>query len=928
MPDIQTLYDQHKQQVYRYSYGLLRDAHDAEDITAQTFETALKKIDRTEGYDEQAPWLLTIARQHILNKWRKKDFVTEAEQFPQSEEAGLDQLISHDQPTQLETLMTEEVQLKVRAALEKLPDAQREVIMLKHWEGMKLTEISRMTGDKLVTVKYRYYEGLKKLKTSLIAEEEGEEHLWGLYVFSLSYVYQCPEYTPAVALDERISSLTEKTTMAPLSSSAVSALITSKLAIFATAAVVTTSAAAGSYYALNTENKDQNSENQSSLLLSEALSESISVLVAARWEQVSWEWGGDSPVDAMDILIQYPETADWNQGQAEPYEHYSGILQIPGAVMTFSLEQPDTVASLKPYDIGNADGWSKLIDYGSQGERILRERSEQKKDGDVYTYTTVVGGYEACEIEFCHEIGQSFSSRVIPGRFFISVQLGSNLSADEELNVLQLTDEIVQRIEFVGKVTEWKDELIDLSFTDGAGNPAIRRIIMQVPPTASISNGVENPLFPWDSKTIRGEDYALTIEIAYSAYPVGLPSSHTSIGLGVDEEIFRYQDVNGLWKYVYQYQAEDCFAAGDPIPAPCATPGISQEAILFISCEAEDAQTCDQMVKTMNPIVIPLENEDSSTGLEAIFASTPEAWLQEYYQTLENGDYERAYNAWQLPENNFQSFTTEFTEAKRIDLWNLECSLAEINLLNHQYCTLVRQIHFPETEALSVELFELEPQQGNGLPSYEIIQRTTHDASLFRHEYNSSATQVAFQYPPIINSYPEAGCPTSYGDIAYLPLQVFEDPENNRIFLAPSYFYPRGQDCQREVVDLEKLGQYEDLGFPAELPHFTMNYYSVSNDQDILATLQTMHGSACQPGERYTQNVNTDIQDIRLTADRVDDGPNPDCLLNYQYVALFSPRAETLLTWNVGQEAIFTYDAPGVGNWYFDDTIKESVQLY
>jgi RNA polymerase sigma-70 factor (ECF subfamily) len=60
-----------------------------------------------------------------------------------------------------------ERQSAVRSALSALPRDQREVLLLKEYEGLKFREIADVLGVPESTVKSRMYAGLDAMRTSL-----------------------------------------------------------------------------------------------------------------------------------------------------------------------------------------------------------------------------------------------------------------------------------------------------------------------------------------------------------------------------------------------------------------------------------------------------------------------------------------------------------------------------------------------------------------------------------------------------------------------------------------------------------------------------------------------------------------------------------------------------------------------------------------
>ena len=125
-----------------------------------TQETFLKFIKYVESYQSLnlKGYLLTIARNLCRNYFREKSpaFVRERE-IPEEmgkEEEGFDRV--HDR-------------LVLKELLARLPEEQREVIILRYYHELKLSEISRISGVKLSTVKTRL-----RLATAAMKKEMGK----------------------------------------------------------------------------------------------------------------------------------------------------------------------------------------------------------------------------------------------------------------------------------------------------------------------------------------------------------------------------------------------------------------------------------------------------------------------------------------------------------------------------------------------------------------------------------------------------------------------------------------------------------------------------------------------------------------------------------------------------------------------------------
>jgi RNA polymerase sigma-70 factor (ECF subfamily) len=56
----------------------------------------------------------------------------------------------------------------VAAAIEELPDEQREAVILKEYQGLSFPEIAEVIGVPVSTVKTRLYRALGQLRVSLV----------------------------------------------------------------------------------------------------------------------------------------------------------------------------------------------------------------------------------------------------------------------------------------------------------------------------------------------------------------------------------------------------------------------------------------------------------------------------------------------------------------------------------------------------------------------------------------------------------------------------------------------------------------------------------------------------------------------------------------------------------------------------------------
>lgn len=138
-----SLYDRHFPTVYRYAYLRSPDRMQAEDVVSDTFERALGSLHRYEPRAPFAAWLVRIARNVIIDKARR-DTRREARERLVAPAAIAD-------PERDAIARREAAEL--RAALDKLSDLQREVLILRFYLDLTTEEICAAIGKGPSTVR-------------------------------------------------------------------------------------------------------------------------------------------------------------------------------------------------------------------------------------------------------------------------------------------------------------------------------------------------------------------------------------------------------------------------------------------------------------------------------------------------------------------------------------------------------------------------------------------------------------------------------------------------------------------------------------------------------------------------------------------------------------------------------------------------------
>ncbi len=149
------LFERYEGPVYRFLFGVLKDHHQAEDALQETFVQALRKVETIDPATFRG-WVYTVAyQQGMLLKRRVRRLPTP------SEPAVLLQVAADGAAPDAER--ADELRV-VAELLTELPAAQREVIRLRVYDGLRFREVAERVGCPLNTALARMHSGLKRLR--------------------------------------------------------------------------------------------------------------------------------------------------------------------------------------------------------------------------------------------------------------------------------------------------------------------------------------------------------------------------------------------------------------------------------------------------------------------------------------------------------------------------------------------------------------------------------------------------------------------------------------------------------------------------------------------------------------------------------------------------------------------------------------------
>lgn len=152
--------------LYNFARWMARDPQDAEDLVQETCARALKAFASFQPGTDFRAWMFRILRNAFLST-RKGAQVYHVS----VEEEGEDELLPPAPETPESLLLASDTRQRIQAALDRLPSAYREVILLCDVEEMRYREIAELLEVPVGTVMSRVARA-RKLLRGLLAEEQ------------------------------------------------------------------------------------------------------------------------------------------------------------------------------------------------------------------------------------------------------------------------------------------------------------------------------------------------------------------------------------------------------------------------------------------------------------------------------------------------------------------------------------------------------------------------------------------------------------------------------------------------------------------------------------------------------------------------------------------------------------------------------------
>lgn len=149
-PSLSVLIKRHQQRLYSFIYSKVYDRDVTEDVFQDTFIKVIRTLKRG-NYNEEGkflPWVMRIAHNLVIDHFRKNNRMPK---FNNSGDFDIFSVLSDSSLNAEGELVQSQIVQDVRAMVEKLPEDQKSVLVMRMYNDMSFKEISENTGVSINT---------------------------------------------------------------------------------------------------------------------------------------------------------------------------------------------------------------------------------------------------------------------------------------------------------------------------------------------------------------------------------------------------------------------------------------------------------------------------------------------------------------------------------------------------------------------------------------------------------------------------------------------------------------------------------------------------------------------------------------------------------------------------------------------------------
>jgi RNA polymerase sigma factor (sigma-70 family) len=153
--------------LFAFIRSKIRSLEEAEDLLQDVYFQALSSLNVLEAVDNLTGWLYTVAKNKIIDWYRKKRLSTVSVDEPLENGFSFKDFLAEEVPETMDDETHELVVQSIMEAIDELPEKQRYVLIQQVMEGKTFRELSEETGESINTMIARKRYAIQFLKNRL-----------------------------------------------------------------------------------------------------------------------------------------------------------------------------------------------------------------------------------------------------------------------------------------------------------------------------------------------------------------------------------------------------------------------------------------------------------------------------------------------------------------------------------------------------------------------------------------------------------------------------------------------------------------------------------------------------------------------------------------------------------------------------------------
>jgi len=158
------LMERFQRDVYGKAFSIVKNHHDADDVTQETFIRAFRALPGFRFEASFRTWIITIATRQALNCL---DRIRSTHESLETSEEGMEHEALRIDENQMNVVLDQESRRLLREALPKLPKRQKQALMLKLENDWKYEQIAQEMGTSVGSIKAHIFHAIQNLSRHL-----------------------------------------------------------------------------------------------------------------------------------------------------------------------------------------------------------------------------------------------------------------------------------------------------------------------------------------------------------------------------------------------------------------------------------------------------------------------------------------------------------------------------------------------------------------------------------------------------------------------------------------------------------------------------------------------------------------------------------------------------------------------------------------